>query len=82
MSEDSQTAVETAEQNALQDNDTSNSRTMVLISLEQRGALLEYLAKQPYQDVAGGIEFLRNAIPINVNFTNDGDPEGGETAAN
>ena len=50
---------------------TDNTRTMVLISLEQRTDLQEYLAKQPYQDVAGGVEFLRNALPINVNFTTD-----------
>jgi len=50
---------------------TSTSRPMALITLEQRAALLEFLAKQPYQEVAGGIDFLKNAIIINVNFTGD-----------
>ena len=31
--------------------------------------LIEYLAKQPYQDVANGIEFLRNAPVVDVNLT-------------
>lgn len=51
---------------------------MVLISQEQRNALLEYLAKQPYQDVAGGIDFLRNAPMVNVNLV--GAPADAATA--
>jgi len=51
---------------------------MVLISQEQRNALLEYLAKQPYQDVAGGIDFLRNAPTVNVNLV--GAPADAATA--
>jgi hypothetical protein len=39
---------------------------MVLISMQQRTALIEYLAKQPYEDVASGIEFLRDAPTVNV----------------
>ena len=39
---------------------------MVLISMQQRTALIEYLAKQPYEDVASGIEFLRDARSVNV----------------
>lgn len=39
---------------------------MVLISMQQRTALIEYLAKQPYEDVASGIEFLRDAPSVNV----------------
>lgn len=42
---------------------------MVLISLEQRNALIEFLAKLPYQDVASGINFLREAPVVNVNVT-------------
>lgn len=38
---------------------------MVLISMQQRTALIEYLAKQPYEDVASGIEFLRDAPSVN-----------------
>ena len=49
-------------------NADATSRVMVLLTLEQRAALLEYLAKQPYQDVANGIDFLRNALTINVTF--------------
>jgi len=48
---------------------------MVLISVAQRNALIEYMAKQPYQDVANGIDFLRNAPVINVNLTTAGDAE-------
>ena len=46
----------------------NESRTvpMVLISMQQRTALIEYLAKQPYEDVASGIEFLRDAPTVNV----------------
>jgi len=44
---------------------------MVLITLEQRAALLDYLAQQPYKDVAGGIDFLRQALTINVRFSPD-----------
>ena len=39
---------------------------MVLISMQQRTALIEYLAKQPYEDVASGLEFLRDAPSVNV----------------
>jgi hypothetical protein len=41
---------------------------MALISIAQRNSLIEYLAKQPYQDVANGIEFLRNAPVVDVNI--------------
>ena len=41
---------------------------MVLISMQQRTALIEYLAKQPYEDVASGIEFLRAAPSVNVSL--------------
>jgi hypothetical protein len=33
------------------------------------------MAKQPYQDVANGIDFLRNAPVINVNLTTSGDAD-------
>lgn len=48
---------------------------MVLISMQQRTALIEYLAKQPYEDVASGIEFLRDAPSVNVtlNVSNNTD---------
>lgn len=39
----------------------------ILISMQQCTALIEYLAKQPYEDVVSGIEFLRDAP--SVNFT-------------
>jgi len=39
---------------------------MVLITLPQRAALIEFMAKQPYSDVANGIEFLRNAPQVDV----------------
>lgn len=42
---------------------------MALITIAQRNSLIEYLAKQPYQDVANGIDFLRNAPVIDVNLT-------------
>jgi hypothetical protein len=42
---------------------------MVLISQEQRNALIEYLAKMPYQDVAAGINFLQEAPVVNVNIS-------------
>jgi hypothetical protein len=38
----------------------------ILISMQQCTALIEYLAKQPYEDVASGIEFLRDAPSVNV----------------
>jgi hypothetical protein len=41
---------------------------MYLISQAQRQALLEFLGKQPYMDVASGIDFLRQAPMINVSF--------------
>ena len=41
---------------------------MVLISQEQRNALIEYLSKMPYQDVAAGINFLQEAPMVNVNI--------------
>jgi len=49
----------------------SNTQTvpMVLITLPQRDALIEFMAKLPYADVANGIEFLRNAPQVNVNLT-------------
>jgi len=49
------------------DNDTQVV-PMVLISQEQRNALIEYLAKMPYQDVAAGINFLQEAPVVNVNI--------------
>ena len=42
---------------------------MALITLAQRNALLDYLGKRPYCDVANGIEFLRNAAVIDVELT-------------
>lgn len=45
---------------------------MVLLSIAQRNSLIEYMAKQPYQDVANGIDFLRNAPVVNVTLTTDG----------
>lgn len=55
-------------QSASLDEGANESRTvqMVLISMQQRTALIEYLAKQPYEDVASGIEFLRDAPSVNV----------------
>ena len=44
---------------------------MVLITQVQRNALIEYLSKQPYQDVAAGINFLRDAPLVNVNLVLD-----------
>ncbi len=44
---------------------------MVLLSVAQRNSLIEYMAKQPYQDVANGIDFLRNAPVVNVTVTED-----------
>ena len=44
---------------------------MVLITQVQRNALIEYLSKQPYQEVAAGINFLRDAPLINVNLVLD-----------
>jgi len=55
------------------DGQGADSAPMVLISVAQRNALIEYMAKQPYQDVANGIDFLRNAPVINVNLTTAGD---------
>jgi hypothetical protein len=55
--------------------DTSGSDQsvpMVLISQVQRNALIDYLSKQPYQDVAAGIAFLRDAPVVNVNVVTDG----------
>lgn len=46
----------------------SQSVPMVLITLPQRAALIEFMAKQPYSDVANGIEFLRNAPQVDVNI--------------
>jgi hypothetical protein len=55
-------------QSASLDEGANEPRTvpMVLISMQQRTALIEYLAKQPYEDVASGIEFLRDAPSVNV----------------
>jgi hypothetical protein len=50
----------------------SSKVPMVLISLAQRNSLIEYMAKQPYQDVANGIEFLKSAPIVNVNLVDDG----------
>ena len=49
--------------------DQSNTQTvpMVLLTLPQRAALIEFMAKLPYADVANGIEFLRNAPQVDVN---------------
>jgi len=44
---------------------------MVLITQVQRNALIEYLSKQPYQEVAAGINFLRDAPLVNVNLVLD-----------
>jgi len=61
------------EESAPNINDQDTSKVpMVLISLAQRNSLIEYLAQQPYQDVANGIEFLKNAPVVNVNLTDDG----------
>lgn len=53
---------------------------MALISIAQRNSLIEYMAKQPYEEVANGIEFLRNAPIVEVNLTinnPEGNDEGG-----
>lgn len=50
---------------------------MALISIAQRNSLIEYMAKQPYEEVANGIEFLRNAPIVEVNLTIN-KPEGSE----
>ena len=50
----------------------SSKVPMVLISLAQRNSLIEYMAKQPYQDVANGIEFLKSAPIVNLNLVDDG----------
>jgi len=49
---------------------------IVLITLQQRDALIEFMAKQPYADVANGIDFLRSAPQVNVTIT---PPESTET---
>jgi len=61
-------------QNA-EDGQGVDSVPMVLINVAQRNALIEYMAKQPYKDVANGIDFLRNAPVINVNLTTAGDAD-------
>jgi len=48
---------------------------MALITLPQRAALIEYMAKQPYTDVANGIEFLRSAPVIDVTISTPDDAE-------
>jgi hypothetical protein len=48
---------------------------MALITLPQRAALIEFMAKQPYTDVANGIEFLRSAPVIDVTITTPDDAE-------
>jgi len=58
-----------------EDGQGADSAPMVLISVAQRNALIEYMAKQPYQDVANGIDFLRNAPVINVNLITAGDAD-------
>lgn len=50
---------------------------MALISIAQRNSLIEYMAKQPYEEVANGIEFLRNAPIVEVNLTIN-NPEGND----
>jgi hypothetical protein len=59
--------------------ESDQSVPMVLISQVQRNALIEYLSKQPYQDVAAGIAFLRDAPVVNVNVVSDGS-DGVESA--
>jgi hypothetical protein len=61
---------------------SSEPRTvpMVLISMQQRTALIEYLAKQPYEDVATGIEFLRNAPTVNVTLNVSENADTGSAA--
>lgn len=51
---------------------------MVLITLPQRAALIEFMAKQPYSDVANGIEFLRNAPQVDVKINAPSSAELGE----
>ena len=69
MSEDS-TNQETLAVDSQQDDRASTQTVpMVLITLPQRAALIEFMAKQPYADVANGIEFLRTAPQVNVNIT-------------
>lgn len=58
------------------ENSDPQGTPMVLISVEQRNALIEYLAKMPYQDVAAGISFLRDAPVVNVNVTTSTDNAG------
>jgi len=61
------------EESAQNISDQESSKVpMVLISLAQRNSLIEYMAKQPYQDVANGIEFLKSAPIVNVNLVDDG----------
>lgn len=52
---------------------------MALISIAQRNSLIEYMAKQPYEEVANGIEFLRNAPIVEVNLTIN-NPEANDEA--
>jgi hypothetical protein len=69
MSEDS-TNQETLAIDSQQDDRASTQTVpMVLITLPQRAALIEFMAKQPYADVANGIEFLRTAPQVNVSIT-------------
>jgi hypothetical protein len=55
-------------ESASEDKEQNQNQTipMVLITLPQRAALIEFMAKQPYSDVANGIEFLRNAPQVDV----------------
>lgn len=53
---------------------------MALISIAQRNSLIEYMAKQPYQEVANGIEFLRNAPIVEVNLTTTNQVDGHQEA--
>jgi hypothetical protein len=48
-----------------------SSVEMVLITQVQRSALIEYLSKQPYQEVVAGINFVRDAPLVNVNLVLD-----------
>ena len=80
MSEDS-TNQETLAVDSQQDDRASTQTVpMVLITLPQRAALIEFMAKQPYADVANGIEFLRTAPQVNVNITTPESAGPGEVA--
>jgi hypothetical protein len=67
----------TTEETNLNPGASTEKVPMALISIAQRNSLIEYMAKQPYEEVANGIEFLRNAPIVEVNLTIN-NPEGGE----